>query len=585
MPLGDWDMLRNRFVFLIGSVLFVTSSFVSAQSQPTESKPSEPVAVFKSSTELVVVPVVVTEKGHHVSGLKKENFLLQENGKDQKIAFLEEVNSSADRMKRVKPPEGTFTNMIETPSSSRRVTIFLLDLLNTKFLDQTTAKDAMVKVLSESIDPREPVALYVLTRSGLRPIHDFTSDPRVLIAAVKKVKGSTQADANADIDADDLGAMEAESQDLADAMGDMAENVNSFTRISSARITLESMRALADAYSGIPGRKSLIWATGSFPFSISDTSMALAPGGRYSISDIAPLYEETWRAINDANFAIYPVDVRGLNASSLVDASRRTTSTSSPMANGRGPRGMGRAPVGGANPNWALNDSLSTLTAFAQATGGKAFYNSNDIERGFREAAQDSSAYYLLSYYLDRTTEKPGWRKLKVKLERKGVSVRARSGFYVPAVGGDPNETRQTDLAAALQSPLDFTQVPVKLILTKVTPAAEAGKMNVDYDVVIPPNAVTIDEAANNHVKVEFIALVREADGKVAMPPDGRTLEAHLKPDVLSQVKANGMRYHSQLVMPSGEYLIRFVARDFLSGKVGSLSAAVNVPVANASGK
>src|SRR5260370_4882029 len=94
-------------------------------------------------------------------------------------------------------------------------------------------------------------------------------------------------------------------------------------------------------------------------------------------------------------------------------------------------------------------------------TGGRAYYNSNDLVKGFRDAVKDSAEYYMLGYYLDRSNTKPGWRKLSVKVKRDHVDVRARSGFFVTQATVDPESSRDSDLASALQSPIDYTALPL----------------------------------------------------------------------------------------------------------------------------
>src|SRR5579871_4804132 len=161
------------------------SAGLAASGQTAKPAPSPEIATtLKSRSELVVVPVVVTDKsGDHVSGLKKEDFVLQENGVEQPISFFEEITTSPQRPARVQPHDNTFSNMLAEQPAAQRVTIMILDLLNTKFQDQKRVHDELVKFLS-GLDAAEPTALYVLTQTGLRTIHDFSTDPRVLIAAV-----------------------------------------------------------------------------------------------------------------------------------------------------------------------------------------------------------------------------------------------------------------------------------------------------------------------------------------------------------------------------------------------------------------
>ena len=81
---------------------------------------------------------------------------------------------------------------------------------------------------------------------------------------------------------------------------------------------------------------------------------------------------------------------------------------------------------------------LISLKNFAEMTGGVAYYNTNDLAGALGRAVQDSSSYYLLSYYLDHHDNKPGWRKLQVVVARKDAEVRARAGYLVTDVAVNP---------------------------------------------------------------------------------------------------------------------------------------------------
>jgi len=177
---------RNAFI----AAVIVLAPWVGSATSDT--KPEAAQATFTSRSELVLVPAVVSDKaGAHVTGLKKEEFTVLENGAEQKIATFEEVNSDPARAGRRAPTKpGEFTNEIIGDSRSmRRVTVIVFDLLNTGFPDQAYARSQLLKYLSQSLDRREPTGLYLLNIHGLHVVHDFTGDPEVLIAAVKKALG------------------------------------------------------------------------------------------------------------------------------------------------------------------------------------------------------------------------------------------------------------------------------------------------------------------------------------------------------------------------------------------------------------
>jgi VWFA-related protein len=130
----------------------------------------------------------------------------------------------------------------------------------------------------------------------------------------------------------------------------------------------------------------VIWVTGSFPFYLD--SFAAVPGD----NALRTLYERAMKALNDAEISVYPLDVRGL----LSDPAYFGQDTGSTPAAG--------------STEFLQDSTLESLKNFARMTGGHAYYGNNDLGSALRHAAEDSSSYYLLSYYLDTHHNKPGWR-------------------------------------------------------------------------------------------------------------------------------------------------------------------------------
>jgi VWFA-related protein len=136
---------------------------------------------FRAHADLVLIPATVSDKSGHITGLKKEDFTVLEDGAEQQIATFEEIRTD---QRRLLPPEisNGFSNFVDGKPSTSRITLIVLDLINTPFAAQAAGRQQLFTYLMQSLDAREPTALYTLTRSGLRVIHDFTTDPRVLVA-------------------------------------------------------------------------------------------------------------------------------------------------------------------------------------------------------------------------------------------------------------------------------------------------------------------------------------------------------------------------------------------------------------------
>jgi len=542
------------------AMAFLLHAGASAQ----DSRSPEPAPTITSRTELVLVPTLVREKsGAPISGLARTDFTLLESGAERKIAVFEEIKTTAVRQQRQALPAGEFSNYLVNEPAPGRVTIIVMDSINTRFADRSYARDQILKFLGEMAGSNEPIALLQLHRGGVRVIHDFTTDPAVLAKALRRSRPGAEAPVADSEESLPGPTVMAESQQLTNMIQDMEQNYLAAQRMLAAQLTLDGMQQIARAYAAMPGRKSVIWASGGFPFSIDDLSRVLSGSAALTpsyLSDILPSYEKTWQALNDANVALYPVDVRGLvvlgpsaashvTASNLQRANRRASSMH--------------------------QDTLATFNEFADMTGGKAYFNTNDLTHAFHDAVDDSASYYMLGFYLTSDDRKPGWRKLQVKVKPAHAQVRTRSGFYLMPEDKDRAKSRQSDIALALSSPLDFTSVPLLARWTETTPNGD--KKRAAFELILPANAALVVESDQNHMSLDFGAAAREPAGKI-VASHGRTLDAHLKPESLQQIRSDGITYKGALDLPPGQYTVRFVVRDNLSGRMGSVAASLTVP-------
>jgi hypothetical protein len=337
-------------------------------------------------------------------------------------------------------------------------------------------------------------------------------------------------------------------------------NFQSFEQRLAINYTLDGMQQIAQALAGYPGRKSLIWASGGFPFSVSDNTMQLAPAGRESLTDVLPLYEHTWQLLNDAQVSLYPVDVKGLQVVTLPSASIRNP---------------------GKNFGWHMTtkrlDTESTFETFASMTGGRAYYNSNDLVKGFRDAVNDSSQYYMLGYYLGHSNTKPGWRKLTVRVKRDHTEVRARSGFFVTNATVQPGDSRKIDISSALFSPLDCTSLALVARWGKIEPAKDPGQKNVSYEIHFAPEADLVNVSDNNHLALDVFTVAFTPEGKRVGEPAGQKVDIHLSPDRTEAIRKQGLTFRDVLNLAPGEYRVRFVVRDDFTGRTGSVAAPLKV--------
>jgi len=552
---------RNAAVMGTGNVL---DTSVRPTSAADEAK-----VEFRTQTILIQVPVVVTDKsGNHVHGLTKESFSLFENGKPVSISHLEELTASSTPIAAPKVDPGQFRNLTLDGAQPHNVVVVALDTVNTPLLDQAYGRRELVKFLANNLDSGQVLSLMIITSHGLKIVQGLTGDPSRLSAILKKAGGevsqleTVSMDAQADAATGSTppgwlsGSGNPDPQTALDTFLEHGDAMEAqFMQQNAVETTLNGFLGIAQALSGIPGRKSLIWATGGFPFSMD--SPATVPGGYLSV-----LYEHTMLALNEAEISVYPVDVRGLMNVSLPDASRSGAVTG---------LNASRQMI---NRQWLQQAKFDTLNDFADMTGGRAFYNTNDVAGSFKRAAGDGSSYYLLGYYLDTHNNKPGWRKLHVKVDRNDVEIRARSGFFVTNATMNPLLSRNLDMANALHSPIEGTGVPMTVEWVAV--ASQGDKKKAIFMAQMPPGSLGFDPAGRDQLNFDFAALAFDKKGNEAAQA-AQTFNKPVSEAQLAAIKATGVRFRNSLELTPGEYTVRFVVRDNVSGKVGSLTAPLRV--------
>ncbi len=530
-----------------------------------------PGSTIKTQTNLVLVPVEVRNKGQHVPGLAKDAFTLTQDGKEQKIAVFEEVRTTTERIKRVPVAPNQFTNELVGNPQTARYTVLAIDRINTKTIDLARVRDGLLKFLDKAADNGEPIKLVSIELNGIRTIHDFTTDPKAIAIALQKASTNTQkiehssSELNAVLQELDAAAtldpnMSAErlQQYLTslDRVKQGEQDIMAFQERTARINSLEALQQIAQSLSGLPGRKSLVWASSGYPFS------SLAREGRtavkYDVSQVTEaiaLDQTTTNMLNAANIALYPVDAAGLRNESwdYMNPSNKYSATDSQKEFASG----------------HMQDIHTTFERLASQTGGKPCYNRADLEPCFREAMDDSRDYYMLGYYLETKDLKPGFHKLQVKVPN--ASTRSRNGFLYPLL--DPSADKTEDIRLAVTSFLNNPGIPFKGEWT--TTEKKGDKAANSFVLKISPSAQIVS-ATENHLNIEIAGIARAKNGSIVAQFDQK-IDRVLPPEAVTQIQNNGLTYKNTISLAPGEYLVRFVVRNNNNGQLGATSTLLKV--------
>jgi VWFA-related protein len=539
------------------------------------------------TTKLVLVDVVVTDKsGKKVTGLKAEDFVLQEKGKTQKIAlFTPPTDAKASESPQLGP--GILSNRPEFRNSGGPPTVLVLDAANAEFKDQAYARQQMLKFVKEQYKPGQRVAIFTLTNS-LNLLQDFTSDPEVLKKALEiyHPQQPELAKAPAPPATNSLGAVNGgrgaeATAALVNALRSFQDVQLSYQTERRVDITLQAMRSLSRMLSGIPGRKNIVWVTAAFPFSLIPGNRSVSEAElEESLPTISPLglgarsagsaasndrglhlmeVRQVQSQLASAQIAIYPIDARGLMTA--VDPIEEQKDNGGPYNFG------GAAEV-------RMSDaqaSQETMREMASETGGIAYVNQNEIEIGVVNALADSSSSYTLGYYPEDKKWDGKYRSLKIKMNHDGMEARYRRGYFAVDPSNVKDRKPDQEVAEALADRAPDTQVTFS---AQVKPANN-GKINVTF--LVDPNTISVEDASGGGKKVNivFYATLFAPDGKmlgnlsqkVDQAFDAATYEKIQKQGILLQMDLDAK--------PGDSNEVRLVVRDNRTGFMGTLNGTV----------
>jgi VWFA-related protein len=530
---------------------FVASASPQSQSKPdTSNTTTEQPYVIRSSTRLVQVNVVVqNEKGVPITGLKKEDFTVLDNGKPQEIAFFSAAVPSHTVPRPLAPM--VFTNRSDLKGQDPGATVVILfDSLNTSFEDQAYARHHILRFL-QSVKPQDRVAIFALT-THLLALHDFTEDVASLQSSVARF--SPQLLAAFDASHPDNFHVPALASDpswrvfeghVNNASGEIADSyiINRF------QITYAAVLALADYVANIPGHKSLVWVSDGIPiqlgsdrigipdrddFRIDNSSVPGMPGS----SDLSGLA----RLLNRVDMAIYPIDAHGVEVDDSASAFHMR------------------------------QDQRDSFRVLADDTGGKAFYGTNDITGAINSAVEDNRYTYALGFYPNHGVWDGKFRKIKINLDVSGSRLRYRRGYFAFRERSENEVTMRTDLAEAGRSPLDATALGVTVRGKTLAPTSTRRlQLQVTLDA---KQFLLHDQDNRKQGGLDLLFLQKDSAGNF-LAAEKQHFDVNFKPREYDALAKSGLVLQHRLSINPTAAEIRVLVRDSGSGSLGSVTFPV----------
>ncbi len=578
-------------IVLLHAVLAFSAWTVLAQ-QPGPTPPTG--EVVRISTDLIQVDVTVTDKnGKVVTGLGADDFEVLENGERQSISnfsFISRTGGGANVTDRSGPAAVTAPHT--SPQQANRTVIrntiaIVVDDLNMSFASVYYMRKALKKFVDQQMQVDDLVAI-IRTGGGVGALQQFTSNKNLLHSAIDRIRwnplGASGIDSLSSVgqNATDMtDRFQRESDGIAggdsktrttilhrDNISDTKRTGYEVTKSSDgqeagiyAQASLGAIRYVIKGMGTLPGRKALMLFTDGMTI-LSPTKARGSSVYEY-LRDVADF-------ANRSSVVVYTFDTKGMKSMSI----QASDNTYEIIDGHRAQKERER-----------LEDfraSQDGLAYFAKQTGGKALLNSNDLNGGMQRALDEQAGYYLLGYLPDAETfdaAKRQFNKLEVKVNRPGLNVSYRSGFFNTSTDNStPQLTVERQLAAALVSP--FTENDIALNINALYADDAADGPYIRSFLHIDAKSLKFTDDAEGWKKATFdVAAVTFEDNGMPVESKESKYTIKTKGATYDTMLARGFVY--VLIMPvkkSGLYQYRVAVRDAETGKIGSASQLIDVP-------
>ena len=565
--------LRRLCCLRLALLPFVATS-LHAQTAVPQSASDQP--AIKARVSMVLVDVVVTKgKGEAVPGLHKDDFQVLEDGEPQSVSFFEEHQAAPPTPIKLPPmPANVFTNY-PTVKTADSVNVLLLDSLNTQARDQAYVRAQMIRYL-RSAQPGARLAIFTLG-SRLRMVRGMTADSSGLLVALSDPKSGTNPQVLRQLptpmqkDTDELMIASQRSPEGIAAIKAFLAEEGAQLAGDRIEITLQAFQQLARYLSPIPGRKNVMWVSGSFPISFFPATGTRGAYPTQYQSDV----QQTANVLTADQVAVYPISATGL----VGDAAYDPTIVGKPTHEGYGDQSFDQI-------------AMETL---ARDTGGKAFYNTNDLTNAMTEAINTGSHFYTLTYTPANTRMDGNYRRIELKALDSDYKLAYRRGYYA--------ENAKTEQAAERRTPSDpllplmgfgmpdFAQILYKVRVLPSDPQPKSGAKRAGSKAELKDPAVrygvdfaisaqdlkldtTPDGVRHGNIEVTLIAYDRE--GKPLNMVTKKT-EIALQPNVYAALQQVGLQLHKEIDVPTGDVYLHTGIYDLNSSKAGTLG----IPLSN----
>lgn len=515
-----------------------------------------------AKAQLVVETVVVKDKqGKFISGLGAKDFTITEDGTPQTIRFCEHQDLAAEETPVAAAAPGTEQIKLykqltrtqiapEAPENSRyknrRLLALYFDMTAMHPADQLRALSAAEKFLRTQMTTVDLVAILRYQGGSVDILQDFTADRNKLLSILETmIVGEGQGSAETVDDAS--------SADTGAAFGQDDSEFNVFNTDRQ----LSALQTAAKMLSQLNEKKSLIYFASGLHLN--------------GIDNQAQLHATVDAAIR-AGVSFWPVDARGLVAQAPLGDATQGSPGNSGMYSG------GAAQANTSN----FQQSQDTLYALAGDTGGKALFDNNDLTRGIVQAQESVSDYYVVGYYTSNTARNGHFRRVKISLNQDATAkLDYRQGYYADKEFSHfttVDKERQLEDALMLEDPITDLSIAMEIDHFQLNRA----EYFVPIIVKIPGRELALAKRGGaEHTLIDFVGEIKDLVGGTTVSNVRDNVNIKLTDATAAELARRPIEYDTGFTLLPGKYMIKFLARDDETGRIGTYQTTFVIPNLN----
>ncbi len=500
---------------------------------------------FRSGIDVVQLDVSVLDSARHpVRGLAQSEFTVLEDGQPRPIVAFDAVD-----VPDAPPPPARWMSAVTPDVTSnslddRRLFVIVVDDALTPFDPKMmqNAKNIALQLI-DRLGPHD-LASMVFTADN-RNAQDFTSDHAKLTKALDRF--------HAGLATYKFGL-------------DSGQAVNTDTTFY--QFTISTLHAVADYLIDVPQRrKTLVYIGPGPPVDVEMASTPTLAAGvgkgmpdKITMENLVHEMGEIFRQAQRANVAISTVDPTGNSLEAFIQQQLSMGGVRLPID-----QAMDLAHKSAK----AANDFVE---AAAANTGGHAIVNTEDFGAGITQIFEENGSYYLLGFQPAVARTDGSLHRVEVKVNRPGVEVRTRSGYYAPTAGGSKSKAPPSALSKAIAGLLPDASLPMHVVLAPfVVPGSASQTVAVVLGIQQEAGAPTRDRRTET-VELQVSAFTPEGAARGSKRQNAQVV---LRAGATGEVRFEVL---SRIDLNPGRYQIRLAAHDTSADKSGSVYGDVEVP-------